>query len=527
MDCRLKIGTYCFLLLVFFNSLQGAITWSSPITISSSSVNASDPQLVIDSQANTTAAWVENGIIKSSSLLNGGSWSTPVSLSTSANIASSPLLGIDSSGNVTAVWIENNTINTALLPYGGSWSSENSISSSGTTSPALSVDASGNAVAVWVRNNLIESSTRISGTWNTVTTLSSAISNYPQVAISANGCVIAVWQSIKSGIYSITSSTSTLGGAWNSPKNVFYINTTDLEYHTYPKVAIDNNGNAIVVWFGYNENEGTFQNVKVLSSSLGYQAVAWSLPSRLSKSGLRNPSDLFLKILFDSNGNAASLWTNSYDGQLFYIELVVQNSGSGWGGSFMPYAPSLYSLDGDISVNSKGDALVIYMYWDGSLINIFSQETDIAAPVYSYWSNTNLVSAGSYNGYPKSAYASNGNTSNAAAVWTYFNGSNTVIQAAIGSETDILAPSNLNITQNSTYFGIYTDYFNTLTWDASISPNIQRYNIFRNEIFFESTDSNTLQITDHNAVQNGSVTYGVASMDIYFRQSSIATVSFP
>lgn len=527
MFSRKKIPFFfCFLLYFHCGLLHGNINWSAPVTISSSNLNASDPQVVIDTQGNATAAWVENSLIRAGTQPFNGSWGAPSTLSDGLVTASTPKLGIDSSGNVTALWLEGGIIYSSTT-VAGIWGIGLPISSllGGASSPALSVDSSGNAVAVWVRGGVIESATRSSGVWGSVSTLSGASSDYPQVAISANGTVIAVWHRVVSGADVIQSATKTINGSWTTAKSVF--NGIAALKHGYPQVAIDPNGNVAVVWFRYNYSGGAYQNVNVLSSFLTFNASNWTIPSILSNPGLRNPADLMLKIAFDPNGNVIAFWTNSYDGQLFYVESTAMRFGGSWGGTAIPHGPNLYSFTGDIAVNSLGNVLATYMTWDGSLLKIQSQESNIGNPIFSSWSIPNSISQGSDNGYPRCAIALNGSTSNAVVVWINFNGAHNIIQASTGSETVISPPVNLSVVQNVTTFVVYNDYYNTFSWEPSPSSGIIQYNIYRNGIFFAATDPNTLQIIDHNAGQNVSVTYGVAAMDSNFTQSSIATNNFP
>ena len=134
---------------------------------------------------------------------------------------------------------------------------------------------------------------------------------------------------------------------------------------------------------------------------------------------------------------------------------------------------------------------------------------------------------GTENGFPRVAASVNGDTVNAAAVWIEFDGMSNVIAASNGLRTSIAAPTSLTVTQSTNNFNVFTEFFNTLSWTASTSPNIDKYNIYRDGVFFTAVDFFTTQIIDHNAVQNGSVTYGVAAIDTSGSVSSIATVSFP
>jgi hypothetical protein len=117
----------------------------------------------------------------------------------------------------------------------------------------------------------------------------------------------------------------------------------------------------------------------------------------------------------------------------------------------------------------------------------------------------------------------NGTTIQAVVIWLYFNGSNIIVQASNGIDSQIAPPINVSATQSLTDFGIYQDYSNTITWQASSDPNVYQYNIFRNGVFFAATDPNTLQFIDHNQITGGTVTYGVAALSSSFRQSAIVS----
>lgn len=529
---------FCFILLCSpFYSLQATINWMSPTTLSSTNTNASDPQVVIDTLGNVTATWVESGLLKASVYTaSTGKWSTATTLSSAAT-TSSQVLGIDSSGNVTALWIQNGVAYSSLLTFGGSWNKPIALSSTGASSPALAVDASGNAAAIWVRNANIESSLRTVNKWNSVLILDAtgSPSDSPQVAISSNGTAIAVWHSVISGVDAIISATTNFSEtkdnncSWNT---LTVVTGNSLLSHAYPQVAIDPTGHAIVVWFQYIHVNQPYQDVTVFSSSLLYNTASWSTPYALSNPGQRNPADLTLNIAFDTGGNTIVFWTNSYDGQLFNLESSAMLSFGTWNAFVLPCNPNIYSLATDLAIHPLGGILVVYMTGNSSnnILSIESAESDIGSPVLGAWTIPCPISQAISSGYPQCALSLNGNVSNAAAVWISFNGTSNVIQASVGSKTNVLPPSQVNIVQSLLNFGVYNDYFNTISWTPSSSPNILKYNIYRNGILFASTpDANTFQVVDHNAIpaQSGSVTYGVAAMNINYSQSAITTVSFP
>jgi len=509
------------------------LTWSSPVSISTALVNASDPHTVIDSSGNATAVWVENNTIMSASLPSGGSWGTPVAISTIGNTASNPKLVIDASGNATALWIENTVVTSATLPSGGSWSAETAVSSSGASNAVVTVDSSGNAVAAWVRSGFVESSTRKSGTWSLVSVLSASGSSNPSVTISDSGTAMAAWHSTSSGSdVIVTNSLNVSTNTWaSSTKNVFPAVAAFL--HNYPKIAIDAFGNATVAWFRYNlVDSNAYENVQVLTASLTFSATNssnWSLPTILSNPGIRNPADLSIKLRYDTNGDILAVWTNSYDGQTFNMESTDKIFGAAsWPLVNTPAFPTIYDFAFDVSTVS-GMAVLAYMEWDGtSVLSIQSQQTDMSDPFTQTWTAPNLFSSGSDNGYPSVSVSRSGSTFNAVSVWINFNGTNTAINASTGTDNVVVAPTGVSASQNSTNLGVYTDFYNTITWSASSDPNLSGYNVYRNGVFIGSTNTTTLTFVNHNQIQNGTVTYGVTAFTTAFRQSDLITFTlFP
>lgn len=509
----------------FSGSGYSDITWSAPIAISTPLANASDPQTVIDANGNATAIWIEDNNIKASSLLYGGSWSIPFTLSNVLNTASSPKLGLDSSGNVLAMWLENTQIVSATLPFGGSWSAEPSpASGSGVSNFTFVVNANGNVVAVWLRNGFVESFNRFSGTWNSPRVLSAANSSYPDIAISNNDTAIAVWHVVVSGADNLITKTLNINtNSWSTPMGVFQ--GTAAYHHNYPKITMDQEGNAILAWFRYNVFAGNvYQNVQVPTTSRVKGAPAWAaLPTFLSNQGLRNPADLLIQLKIDTNGDALAVWTNSYDGEIFAIESSQKIFGGSWTNSIPLQAPTIYSFAVDVAL-TEGISLMTTMAWDGvSDIEIQSQESSLVSPLYQIWRLINTFSTGSCNAYPRCALSLTGNTINAVTLWNYFDGLNTVIHASTGSDTTISPPSDLMVTQSVTDFGVYQDYYNTITWLPSSDPTIIQYNIYRNGVLITVIAPGTLEFIDHNQMQNGTVTYGIAAISSGFRLSPIIT----
>lgn len=521
----------CFFTIFAISQVTcGPINWSPPVTLSVSATNATDPQIVIDLNGNATAAWVENGAVNTSSQPVGGSWGPVTTLSGSG--ASSPRLIVDSQGNVSAIWVQQNlllttTIQFASKPFGSAWGSATSISDVGASRPAFAVDSTtGHIVAVWTRSGFIESSTKLLGqVWGLSFQLSSSGSDYPQVGVN-NNKVVAVWHTAGSGTNTfVASATATVGGSWNTAQTL----SPSAFNHVYPTVAVDNNGNAQVVWYQYDLLESVnYNNVSVLASSLTAGSTAWTTPVALSSPGNYNPAGLIARVACDGSGNTMAFWGNVYTNNLLNLESAILPLGGTWQQSSQLIGDNLYSYEGDIAINSHGNAVAVFMVNDAmSSVSIQNSETNIAGVLQPFWSGSITISQGTMNGFPRVASMLNGTTVNAAAVWISYNGANNAIMASTGSKTILLPPSSPAVVQMVNEFKTFQEYYNTLSWAPSPDPSTVAYKVYRNGSFYLQVLSNQLSIIDHNQAQNEAVTYGVAAIDAENSQSQIINVSFP
>lgn len=509
------------------------INWSSPpTTISTPGVNASDPQVVTDISGNVTSVWVENGVIQASTMSFGGSFGAITSISNMAATSSSPRLGIDATGNAYAIWLENGVVSYSTLPAGGSWSAEIAISNTGATEPTLAVDSFGNQAAIWTRNGFIESAQNpISvGTWGLVSQLSSnGTDDHPDIHIGEGGMILAIWHELISGTQdSIFSARGSVNQPWASPISVIAV--TPGAHHNFPKVVVDQLGNATAVWFHYQVSGNAFSQVAAISSSLSSASSGWTpIPTQLSAGGLINPANLFLRLSIDANGNIVVVWVNSYDGLKYNVESSMLPQGGLWLIGGAPVLNNLYSFQSDLSVTSFGQAVIALMYYDGTDITIQSSDSGINGISFNFWSDFVNISQGTGNINPRvsAQYSSANGAIYAGSVWVSNNGTNNVIQAASGIETVIIPPSNVMITQGANNFGTFTEFFNTITWTPSPDPNVFIYVLYRNGIAFVNVTADQSQFVDHNAVQNQAVTYGIAAINSQNLLSPIATGSFP
>ena len=159
---------------------------------------------------------------------------------------------------------------------------------------------------------------------------------------------------------------------------------------------------------------------------------------------------------------------------------------------------------------------------------IQSSESDFTGFLGTQWSVPVNLSSGANHGFPRVAATLSGNTIYAGAVWISTNGSVNTILATTGTRSVVLPPTSLSVVQSSNNFGgVFTEYYNTVSWTASASPEIVSYVIYRNGAQIAQVDGSVTSFRDDNRVQSGAVTYGVAAVDNQSSQSTIPTVNYP
>ncbi len=124
-------------------------------------------------------------------------------------------------------------------------------------SPQVAMDSNGNAVIVWQQsdgsNNQIFKSEYRNGAWTNPASLTDNISPdgqdayYPQVAMDNTGNAVIVWRQYDGSNWQIFKS-EYRNGKWTNPKSLIYNISQDGQDAESPQVAMDNTGNAVIVW---------------------------------------------------------------------------------------------------------------------------------------------------------------------------------------------------------------------------------------------------------------------------------------
>jgi len=179
-------------------------------------------------------------------------------------------------------------------------------------------------------------------------------------------------------------------------------------------------------------------------------------------------------------------------------------------------------------MDNKGDVYIAWMFYDGqdSLLKILATVNDITGinkQVAGYW----LMSTTGMNAYPSVAISVLNEVVSGVCSWINYDGMDNLVQAIIYTTTRVQPPINLAVTQRQNDFGILTEYYNILTWDASPSPGVNNYYIYRDgvQVGYVSLPS-PFEFIDENRIPGVSVTYAIESYDSNGFQSDSASVTY-
>lgn len=355
--------------------------WGTPELIESDiSGGAHLPKVVVDASGNALAVWhMSDGIrdnVWSNRFEVGTGWGTPELVETNdAGSAYIRDLEIDPNGNAIAVWSQyNGTWNDSwanrYVP-GTGWGVAEiiDIEINDAYVTDLDIDADGNALAVMMTNDVygqhIKATRYVPGSgWSTPELLETDNAGdawLPRVSMDSSGHAIAVWHQDDGMHSNIYANRYTVGTGWGARE---LIETDDAEDATYPGVAVDSEGNALVTW---TQNDGVRNNTWVNRYEVG---TGWGAQALLETNNLGNASSA--RVAFDANGNAMAVWRQS-DGFRNNIWAKRFLAETGWG------APELIETDDtgsagsvSVSIGPDGSALALWNQNDGANSNIMA-----------------------------------------------------------------------------------------------------------------------------------------------------------
>ena len=311
--------------------------------------------------------------------------------------------------------------------------------------PQVAVDGQGNAIAVWQRfdgtSSIVQAAVlAVGGSFGAPQDVSAAGQHAydPQVAVDGRGNAIAVWSASNGTNFIVQAAARAAGGSFGVPQDV----SAAGQDAGFPQVAVDGRGNAIAVWSRFDGTNFIMQAAARVAASRRCRRYftpkrggSFGAPQDLSAAG----QDAFNpQVAFDGQGNAIAVWHRFDAGTNTIVQAAARVAASRRrrryftpkrGGSFG--APQDLSAAGqsasfsEVAVDGRGNAIAVWRRFDGT--NTIVQAA-VRAAGGSFGAPQDLSAAGQKAGFPEVAVDGRGN---AIAVWQRFDGTNFIVQAAV------------------------------------------------------------------------------------------------
>lgn len=505
-------------------SVLGAVVWSAPEDISPGTANVffSPFPLVVDSNSNATAAWMQftmaNNVIATATKPFENPWAPfpPTELTSSAANAYQPALGIDSSGNITAIWGRNiNTIQTAYRPQNtGVWSAVTDVRSGVTAfDPDIAVSQTDDAVAVWYEafmgNDVIFSRARIGGVWsmsNLQVSTAGFDSQLPRIGADAIGNTVLIWLEDDGMNDIVRGATLTAGGgAWAN----FATLSAGGAGAQNPQIAVDPMGNAVAVWEWFDSM--TMTNV-IQSADFNFGAMSWSSTTTIS-----DPTDdsFTPQVSVNSDGTAIAIWDSISNG----IQTSTKPLGSLW--EPILSIPGSSGNDPDIAIDAAGTAVAVWSQFTGGADRISASERLATGS----WSTPQIISDPVMVGNALGPTVSVNASGYAVAVWRKDVAGIFFAQSATADISITTGPGSIRGKKLLNQFPFQNEYFNHLVWTPSTTTDLIGYRVYRNGELIASLPANQNSYEDHLRLKNGVDTYGVTAVDTNDDESDPVTIT--
>jgi len=416
--------------------------WGNTTSVEVGNDDAALPKLSMDVSGNGLAVWMQGDDIWANRYSGvNDTWGTAIRIETGNERAHSPKIGTDSHGNALAVWVQSHDSEFSIWANrfsvdNGSWGEAVLIEqiANDAIHPEIAVDSSGNALAVWSQQNDAGAAYNIRGnrysannnSWSGAETIedSAGDAKYPKVAVDDNGNAVAVWHEREGLEYSIWAnrydvSNNSWGGAEGIGSDYGVprpSGSSIFRIEFTPDISVDGNGNALTVW---SQTDGTQDNIWASRFSVANDNWGTATMIEHDVGDARRPA-----ISVDRNGNALAIWyqsDSSLDTTRFNRYSIIDSS---WGTAALIETDAGHAYSHQITHDNSGNALAVWQEADGA---VFSIRTSRYNANQSSWEASVLIEAEA-GGAEKPQIAIDG-SGNALAIWEQNDGSENNIMA--------------------------------------------------------------------------------------------------
>ncbi len=390
--------------------------------------NAHAPKIGVGADGSAIAAWGQDEFdqdigmrmnVWASRYTKTGGWEAPELIETNdSGNAYITEIAVDASGNAIAVWthLHENGVDSSIwanrFTPGGGWEAAQSIQSSPdkALSPHIAFDPNGNAISIWEqidggRYSIWANRFTPGGGWGTaipIETSDTGDAHGENLAVNQNGDAIAVWGEGDGTLEQLWANRYTPTGGWGTPE---VIETNDADRNVGPRVALDANGNAIVVWTTIDATSRFSVWANRFTPTGG-----WETPQLLDANDTSAP-----QIAMAPVGTAVVAWKHQreFNGSPFHSLRATQYSPtSGWEPAQL--VGNQKTGNPAVAIDSNGNSFITAARTTYGGLNTIVGARRTA--VHAWWTDVNIADEGS--GFAAAAQIGVDSSGNAIAVWT-------------------------------------------------------------------------------------------------------------
>lgn len=364
--------------------------WQSAAVVETGAANAINPQIDIDTNGNAIAVWAQStggsvfNIYANRYDASTGTWGTVIEIANDVENIFDPQIAMDKNGNAFVVWAQTIGVigNVYAKRYDrttNTWGAAVLISvSTDGYRPQIAVSfATNNAMVVFdspsAKDVLASEYDSTNSTWGTPVVIDSTVtdSTDAQIAMNQSGDAMVVWASndafgvghgVVMNVYNSTS------GNWDAAASTVesvFSNTSA------PQVAINNNGDAMVLW----ESPGS-GNIYAKGFDVTIGALTTIASRGLATVIGSGSGDSDHQIVVDFNGDALAVWTQQDGVSPNFVSNMYANrydrTTNKWGmGTLLETQPGNADAP-QIAIDGRGNAIALWQQTNGLVTRIYS-----------------------------------------------------------------------------------------------------------------------------------------------------------
>lgn len=307
-----------------------------------------------------------------------------------------------------------------------SWTASTNLSEphNNALSPQVCMTPEGYACAIWSRfdgaNFVVQTSAApVGGAWSSPFRLSKINQNafFPVIAHDRQGDINSLWSRFNGTNYVIQADYKPSRRNWTDPVTISGTSQRNQNAST-PQIGIEPKGRHLAIWHKHNGISNVIQCAQKKPNG------DWDKPVTITKGSSWGLGDMNPQIAVDDFGNAYTIWVNE---STQTIRGSMKPAKGNWGD------PVDISTSGQgvsspcIAVDGQGNVTALWTQWDGENFIVMTACRTLKS---SFSSPLNLSEEGQNALQPALAVDAIGNK---IAVWHRYDGTNTIVQAAVQS----------------------------------------------------------------------------------------------